>query len=332
VISAILVNWNSWADTIACIQSLLNSHSAPMRIIVVDNQSEDDSIYFFRCWANGKFELNPQGYEIEYLALDGAKHLRQIKFLRYIESKNSFDSIGNEEQLVEAETVIYVVDSARNGGFGFGCNVGMKLAKQLGTEVIWLLNNDCVVKPETLGKIRNNVLKYPKTIFGCILKYYYQPNQIQALGGGYMSHLTGCVKTYNTSSKPNKLNFINGASMAFAMECFDKIGGFDEQIFMYFEENDFCLRAASAGYCFEVIRSEVFHKHGGSQGCGSSATAWKNVLINKHYVLMKNFGFGTWTVFFYTMLILRCLFPFKGKNASIGARQALKILISKGAA
>lgn len=331
MVSIVLVNWNGWADTIACIQSLLNSVSVPARIIVVDNRSTNDSMLAFERWADGQLELTHCGDAMEHLSLSGAARARQMKFGRYVERNNSFEGFDDDEQYsVGSEPVVYVVDSGRNGGFGFGCNVGMRLADRLGSSAYWLLNNDCVVSRDALVRVNDAVRDRPKVVFGTIVRFYHHPEIIQAVGGGTLSHWTGKNGMVDHRPPSRPLEFIYGASMVFSSQFRSAVGDFDEKIFMYFEEIDICLRAIAAGFVCDVVEAEVFHKNGGSQGSVPSASAWMNVLINKHYVLRKHFGWGAWTLFFYTSLLLRCLLPFGGKNASIGARRALKALIVKG--
>ena len=116
--------------------------------------------------------------------------------------------------------------------------------------------------------------------------------------------------------------------MIFTAGCLDQVGGFDEKIFMYFEENDFCMRAASLGYRFDVISTTVFHKHGGSQGNRPSINAWTHVLLNKHYVLRKNLGWGPWVLFFFGMLIVRAMLPTAGSVERQAARKVLRTIIT----
>lgn len=124
------------------------------------------------------------------------------------------------------------------------------------------------------------------------------------------------------------LDYIYGASMIFSDRARLAIGNFDEKIFMYYEEMDFCLRAKAAGFDFDVVTTDVFHKHGGSQG-GVSVAAWTGVLKNKYYVLNKHFGWGVWTLVYFASLFVRSVLPIGGKRASIGARAALKAILAK---
>ena len=41
---SIIINWNSWKDTLACVNSLLDMNSSFLKIILIDNASTDGSI------------------------------------------------------------------------------------------------------------------------------------------------------------------------------------------------------------------------------------------------------------------------------------------------
>jgi GT2 family glycosyltransferase len=44
VVFCVLVNWNGWKDTIACLQSLEHQDYRRLKVVVVDNASSDDSV------------------------------------------------------------------------------------------------------------------------------------------------------------------------------------------------------------------------------------------------------------------------------------------------
>ena len=328
MISIVLVNWNGWGDTIACIQSLLNSQATEARIIVVDNNSSDESVAAFKSWSEGELELVSGDGDVGRLAFNGRDKRRNCKFVHYKEAVGAFIGLDlGSNAIALAEVEIYVVSADHNGGFSYGCNVGTRLGEKLGSTAYWLLNNDCVVNPGALALVSTHLREHPRSIVGTILRYYYRPAVIQAAGGGSFCRLTGRNKLLDRIPLSRPLDYINGASFAFSAECMAEVGVFDAKIFMYFEEIDYCMRAATFGYRCDVIQTDVFHKHGGSQGNVSSIAAWKQVLANKHYVLRKHIGWGSWMIFFYPTLLLRCVLPGGEKNARIGARQALKQLV-----
>ena len=66
---------------------------------------------------------------------------------------------------------------------------------------------------------------------------------------------------------PQGTEWVAGASMMVRREVFESIGFFDEQYFLYFEEEDFCKRANNAGWqCWYVPESRVVHLVGAASG------------------------------------------------------------------
>ena len=53
VVYTVLLNWNGWRDTIACLESLLASTGVKLKVIVCDNDSSDDSLTHIASWAAG---------------------------------------------------------------------------------------------------------------------------------------------------------------------------------------------------------------------------------------------------------------------------------------
>ena len=66
---------------------------------------------------------------------------------------------------------------------------------------------------------------------------------------------------------PSRVDWVSGASMMVRRSVFETIGLLDDGFFMYYEETDFCLRAATAGFeCWYVPASRVIHLVGQSSG------------------------------------------------------------------
>ncbi len=63
----------------------------------------------------------------------------------------------------------------------------------------------------------------------------------------------------------SEVKMVSGACMAIKRDVFERVGGFDEQFFIYYEDADFCFRARKAGYkVFFNPAISVFHEVGGS--------------------------------------------------------------------
>ena len=57
-VSIIILNWNGWKDTMECLESLYKINYPNYDIIVIDNDSKDESIEKIKEYCNGKIEVN----------------------------------------------------------------------------------------------------------------------------------------------------------------------------------------------------------------------------------------------------------------------------------
>lgn len=221
ITAVVLLNWRGACDTIECVKSLIDSGIEIKDIIVIDNDSQDDSVDKIRRCINN----------------------------------------------------IEVVESGRNGGFSYGCNVGIRIALERDYEYIWLLNNDTLINIQTLPQMLSIFSKEcgrEVGIVGSLIRYLEFPYEIQAIGGGSINYLTGQTKNILELGNLDKLNYITGASMLISRKVFEEIGLLDEGYFMYWEDVEFCVRAQKAGFGIAVATdSLVLHKEGASIGSKS---------------------------------------------------------------
>jgi len=139
-------------------------------------------------------------------------------------------------------------------------------------------------------------------------------NKIKELN---LSNLQLIRSKYNTGfggGNMHGIQFANGKYYAFVNndtllqnDCLniETIGGFDTNIFLYYEETDLCYRIAknnSNGRCFLVPEGRYTHFKG--QSTGKSLAIKKELKISLLYVLRKNSGYLAYQT-------LRCWLTFK---------------------
>ena len=211
LVAVIVLNWNSWKDTVACVHSLKKLNYDNYKIIVIDNGSTDDS-------------------EIQLKQLSG------ITFLQ----------------------------SGKNFGYGGGNNVGIQYAIKLGCDYVWVLNNDTEVDPNAL----NALVEYPQSdscIIGSVIYHFGQRNKVQVYGGGYVNRYFGNTTINDGPLNGKSLDFISGASILLSKKIINKLHGFDDRFFLYWEDVDLCFRSCEAGFGLQVADSSfVYHKDGGA--------------------------------------------------------------------
>lgn len=97
---------------------------------------------------------------------------------------------------------------------------------------------------------------------------------------------------------------VMGAFFWVRRERFDELGGFDERFFVYYEELDFCLRAASLNWTtYYLASAQVYHKGGGTTS-RVRATALFLFLRSRALFGYKHFGIGWGTLLLALALII----------------------------
>lgn len=180
-----------------------------------------------------------------------------------------------------------------NGGFAYGNNRGIEPALKGDDkpQYIYLLNPDTVVLPDALrelvkfmdanpqvgiaggravnpdGSVRNSAFR-----FHTVLSELEGSIRLGVVSKMLQKHVVASPPP----DEPAPVEWVSGASMMVRREVFEEIGLLDEGYFMYFEETDFCLRAAKAGWpTWYVPSSKIIHLVGQSSGVTGAKRAAK---------------------------------------------------------
>lgn len=178
-----------------------------------------------------------------------------------------------------------------NSGFSEGVNAGIISAlKDSSVKYILLLNNDLVIEPSSLKLLSNQYENENIDIAGGVINYYDRKNKIW-FAGGYLDKIFCFTRhpymnrQYNPALPIAKSDFITGAFMFIRREVFKKIGLFDSDYFLYWEDVDFCLRARKAKFKISCLNSIIAH-HKISSSSGLRGTNRLTPL--KAYYLARN--------------------------------------------
>ncbi|MEK7785985.1 MAG: glycosyltransferase family 2 protein, partial [Chloroflexota bacterium] len=89
------------------------------------------------------------------------------------------------------------------------------------------------------------------------------------------------------------VDWLLGAAMLIRHECWEQIGGFDESIFLYGEDWDFCYRARQAGWQVRYApEAQVIH-HGNAAGSTFGEGRLTQVTLSELRVIEKHYGART---------------------------------------
>jgi len=247
VISIIIINYNTKELLWQCINSILqndkrltfspnisnfkNEAYIPAEIIIIDNGSTDGSVKM----------INHQLSTITHRPL-----------------------------------AIKLIKNQTNLGFGKANNRGMQVAKG---EYILLLNSDTEVKEGAISQTLLWFSSHPEfDIIGC--KLINPDGCIQPSAGKFPTLINVCrmlffdriIKKRQVMFSPKKItkvDWIMGAFMLLRKEVFRKSKGFDENIFMYMEEVEWCYRLKKFGFRIGFYpNAKIIHFGGASSKRG----------------------------------------------------------------
>ena len=84
----------------------------------------------------------------------------------------------------------------------------------------------------------------------------------------------------------DEIDSIHGSCMFINKNCFEKIGGFDSNFFLYFEETEYCFRAKQKGFVTYQVNSSKVTTTGRSVENISNDKSFSNILI-WHFIWSK---------------------------------------------
>lgn len=163
-----------------------------------------------------------------------------------------------------------LLENGRNVGFGSACNFGAKYAS---TEFLFFVNPDCVLKNDTIQELLASAHRNP-------LATAFNPRIIQDDGRpsfNYKSALLPRSKWMDRGwpKADQEVNILSGCALLVRQSHFNAVGGFDENIFLYHEDDDLSLRLTDKGPLMFSYKSLISHSVASSSGHGENILAFK---------------------------------------------------------
>lgn len=282
-LAVVIVNFNSYEFTINCVESLMNSDYSDFQIIIVDNNSDNDSAQRIYIDLSKRFEKERGDVSIFSLRYSSGN--------KYI-----FDGY--------ALSKVLIIKSPVNGGFAYANNLAISYAMaNHNIKLFWLLNNDTIVLRNTMSNLvaKFNSCKNTAPRVGMVgsrLMYFDNPDVVQGIAGYFnpwslrSKHL-GEGETYSKDSDEfffGNMNYVIGASMLVNRDFVNDVGLMDEDYFLYFEEIDWACRGRKRGWDLAIATdSIVYHKEGAS--IGTSKDHKLRSLLSDVYVFRSRYIF-----------------------------------------
>lgn len=201
--------------------------------------------------------------------------VRTIAFPKHIRGKILIVDNGSVDNSVAILSKLKNCDLLvleKNYGFAKGNNIAYEyIREKYNPEYILLLNNDVEVD----GNFISELFKHKNIAEILTPKIFYYNSKTIWSCGGIINKMKMRAENIGEGRKENDLNKINVGECDFATGCalwikasiLSSINLFDENLFCYYEDVDFSLRAKSFGYKIKYVPSAiVYHFSGASSG------------------------------------------------------------------
>jgi hypothetical protein len=257
-LSIVIINYNSFEYTQKCIQSVLENTTSAIsyEIIIIDNASKRD----------------------DYMALEN--YISELK-----------------------HSSVKLYRSRINTGFGGGNMYAVQFAN---AKYYLFLNNDTLLINDPI-KICFDFMEKTEDAALCGPQIFNE-HQIKEVSFDHFTSLgreifgKKMLEFVFPRTKPNRrkqytkplsVDYVNGSFMFFRAKDFDSVGGFDTNIFLYFEESDICYRLKKKNKKTYFIPSASYLHY---QGISIDNTSWNiktkiELKTSMFYVIRKNYGY-----------------------------------------
>jgi GT2 family glycosyltransferase len=165
-----------------------------------------------------------------------------------------------------------LVTPASNLGFGSGVNRGVARAIGLGCSHVLILNPDVSIDEPTIAALRDAGRARPSTIL--------TPRLVRLDGStwfaaGQLDRRRGRTSTRPDGPRTGPDRWLTGACLLIDRASWERLGGFDDSYFLYWEDVDLSQRFLELGGELSVLEDLVaVHRVGGTQGTGGKSAAY----------------------------------------------------------
>lgn len=201
-------------------------------------------------------------------------------------------STVDERALLDSLDVT-LVDTGRNAGYAGALNAAFHRTR---SDFVMVMNEDVLVLPGCLPALRKALasgaaVAGPKffwdrdrtLLLPCTEERTRRNERMRAAGRRKLAKLEIARRAWRQharrhwrSREPLPSTSLSGALLAFRRDTWEAIGPFDEGFRLYYEENDWLLRAANAGRApFYVPAAEAIHLHDPAAGQSEERRGWE---------------------------------------------------------
>lgn len=206
----------------------------------------------------------------------------------------------------EKKENILLITTPENLGFAGGYNVGMRYGLDNDANYVVVLNNDTIADKDFIEEMLKTCesekkcgIVVPKIYFAKNHEFHKErytsteKGKVFWFAGGYMDWANAFSKHRGVDEVDTgqydvqeKIDFATGCCMCFPREVLEKVGLFDESLFLYFEDADISQKVLKAGYTIIYSPKAVIWHVNAASGGGSGSS------LHDYYLTRNRMIFG----------------------------------------
>lgn len=204
------------------------------------------------------------------------------------------DSASTDATLEKVRALnIATISLQENKGFGSAANIGMQT---MNTDYVLLINPDAYLETGAIQSVKDLLNRVKQAgVVGVMLQDVRGKQEEQCFGKepSLIRLVTRKFQHTVAPQVPFQTGWVSGGAMVVDRELFTRLGGFDEDFFLYWEDVDICKRVREAGYTIWLHpQARSVHARGASQEDAKAKTRLYDTSADRYY--KKHYPISIW--------------------------------------
>lgn len=213
---------------------------------------------------------------------------------------------GSEDKSSECVGKIFpdlkIIRLPSNLGFSAGTNRGLEWVCKQGYEFCLILNNDVILDKAMVNEMLS-VADYHKDCAMVMPRIMHFPLKVKNRNsrrniwsdGGYYRKFPPSIKLKDNRRNINfndarSIEFAPGCALLIRCEALDKVGLFDENFFLFFEDWDFSIRVRKADFSIWCAPQAILHHKVSRSTMKNPNLYWKHMGASMSMFISKHFN------------------------------------------
>ncbi len=209
----------------------------------------------------------------------------------FVDNASTDDSVSFVKMKFGSDARLRIIKNEQNLGFAEGNNIGIRAAKG---DYFALVNSDTTVSPSWLKGAMKAITPEGVGAVQSKLLRINSPHVLDSAGGlldYYGYHLErGRGEKASAYNKSVEIFYAKGAAVLLKRDILAKIGLFDSDIFLYFDEVDLCWRIWLSGHSVLYVPTSIASHASGKTASSLQQRRKMYFYVRNHFlVLVKNY-------------------------------------------